>query len=221
MLKKYATQLEDVNSGVLEIANSILNSNRMILKAFSGCKVELLKEAEESLKSISQKVADIDNIIIKTLALFGPEATDLRFVVSFFKITNELQRASSNTRSFIKSFEVYCNNISEEDTKEYAIPLHKSSLECLESAVKMIECSHDEVRENFNNVIVAEKKTDELYNQFQDYILSQDKKIEDFSKYTEILNALRKNEKIADRALDIAYLILFARVGGVLGEVEI
>jgi len=43
-------------------------------------------------------------IIIKILALHSPEAKDLREVVAYLKITNEILRASSNTRSLIRVF---------------------------------------------------------------------------------------------------------------------
>ncbi|XPV68512.1 MAG: hypothetical protein ACNI25_14575 [Halarcobacter sp.] len=219
MLKKYEEHLEIINSVVLQIAKNILSSNKIILEALKECDVSMLSNAEEKLNNISQKVVVMDNVVIKTLALFTPEATDLRHVVSFFKVSNELQRAAANTRSYIKTFEVYCNCISKDDLEKYAMPLHKSTIECLEGVIAMIECEEDEVKTNFDKVIEAEKRTDEQYNIFQSHIFSLDKKIEDFGKFTKILNVLRKNEKIADRSVDMAYLILFARIGGTLGEI--
>jgi phosphate transport system protein len=221
MLKAYAQQLNVVNSEVLKIANTILESNKIILDAFDNCDTKLLDNAKAMLKDIHELSLNIDNNIIKTLALFTPEAADLRLVVSFFKITNELQRASSNTKSFIKSFETYCTTIDKQTIKKYAIPLQEATIECLENVVNMIKCDASEVREYFDKVIVAENRNDELYSAFQDYIFKQDKEIEDFAKFTKILNTLRKNEKIADRTVDMAYLLLFAKMGGVLGEVEI
>lgn len=220
MLKKYSDQLVTVNSSILEIANYILNANHIILKAFENCDVTILKDAKKLLATVPQRVLEIDNMIVKTLALFSPEATDLRLTVSFFKISNELQRASANTKGFISSFEVYCNSMDKQSIEKYALPLHKSTIQSLESVVDMMKCETDDVRENFKKVLAAEQKSDELYSIFQDYVFNLDKRVDEFPKYNKILNTLRKNEKIADRAVDMAYLILFARMGGAIGEAE-
>lgn len=221
MLQNYKEQLHDVNKKVVQVASSIVQANKIILQAFENCNISLLDEAKSLLKNMGQKANEIDNDIVKTLALFTPEAKDLRLMVSFFKFTNELQRAASNTKSFLKSFEVYCTSIDKESIKSYAIPLQEATVASLEGVVNMIECDNDDTQEYFNQVLVAENKTDEIYSSFQNFVLEQNKNIDDFNKFTKILNALRKSEKIADRSVDMAYLILFAKIGGLIGEVEI
>jgi phosphate transport system protein len=221
MLQNFQEQLHTINQQVIDIAKSILRANQIILDAFEECDSVILSGAKSDLKNINQRTNDIDNEIIKILALFTPEAKDLRLIVSFFKFTNELQRAASNTKSFIKTFEVYCTNIDKDSIKDYAIPLQKATVESLEAIVELLESEEDDAREYFNKVLIAENKTDEIYDDFQDFILQKDKNIEDFSKFTKILNALRKSEKIADRSVDMAYLLLFAKLGGSLGDVEI
>jgi phosphate transport system protein len=221
MLQNFEDQLNTLNQQVIDIAKSILRANQIILDAFEECDSVILAGAKSDLKNINYRTNDIDNEIIKLLALFTPEAKDLRLIVSFFKFTNELQRASSNTKSFIKTFELYCTNIDKDSIKNYAIPLQKATVESLEAIVELLESEEDDARDYFNKVLIAENKTDEIYDNFQDFILQKDKNIEDFSKFTKILNALRKSEKIADRSVDMAYLLLFAKLGGSLGDVEV
>ena len=220
MLKTYSNQLDDVNAKIVDIAGNILEANKVILIGLEKCDKALLDSAKESLKNMSTKTLEIDNTIVKILALYSPEAKDLRLIVSFFKITNELLRASSNTRSFISGLNNYCKELDETTVKEFAVPMQRATVECITAVVNMIEttCS-DETQDLFNKVLISESKADDLYEILQDHIIKQAPAIEDFGKFTKILSALRKSEKIADRCLDIASLLLFARVGGEMGVI--
>lgn len=221
MMKTYREDLEDINTTISILINDILQANIIIAGGLQKCDIDLLNSAKENIKNMLSKTANIDNKIIKMLALNSPEARDLRFIVAIFKITNELVRASSNTRSFIKGFSSYCDELDMQTIKEYALPLQKATIECLQGILEMFQATcEDEIQELFNKVLIAENKTDDLYELLQDNIFKHAKEIENFSKFTKILNALRKSEKIADRSLEIAHLLLFAKLGGHLGSLE-
>jgi phosphate transport system protein len=221
MLKTYSNQLEDINNKIVVIAQSILSANKTILEGLEECDKTLLETAKESLKNMSSRTTEIDNNIIKVLALYSPEAKDLRLIVSLFKVTNELLRASSNTRSFISGLSNYCVDLDSESVKNFAIPMQKSTVECLETMNSMLKttCS-DETQEFYNKLLIEESKTDDLYELLQESVIKQAPHIEDFGKFTKILSALRKSEKISDRSLNVGNLLLFARVGGEMGSVE-
>ena len=99
--------------------------------------------------------------------------------------------------------------------------MQRSTVECLTTVLAMLKttCS-DEAQEFFNKLLIGESKTDDLYELLQESVFKQAPNIEDFGKFTKILSALRKSEKIADRSLDVGTLLLFARVGGEMGIVE-
>ena len=141
-------------------------------------------------------------------------------MVSYFKITNELLRASTNTRSFIKGFSDICKDVDINTIKEYAIPMQKATVQALKSTSNMIntDCS-DEIQEYFNNVLISENKADDLYDMVEADILKQAKDGNSFKKYHSMLHALRKSAKISDRAMSIASLLLFAKNGGEIHQV--
>jgi phosphate transport system protein len=159
----------------------------------------------------------IDNMIVTTLALHAPEAKDLRVLVSYLKITNEIVRASTNTRSFIKSFSriVDCE-IDLDKINEYGIPLHKSAILAIKTALKIIQIQNEnETEDYFHKVVVEESKTDDLYSMIEKNILKMITKNKELSKdYFEVLSSLRRLEKVADRAASIANLLLYAHLGG-------
>ena len=168
-------------------------------------------------KSLLVKSNEIDNMIVATLALYSPEAKDLRQLVSFLKITNELVRTGSNVKDFAKKFKKsYSDDLNTSIILEYTVPLLKSALLSLQTSISIIdEIDSKHIEEKYHRVIVEESKTDDLYLMIEKNILKLITKNLDLSKeYFDILSSLRRLEKIADRAVSIANLLQFAQVGG-------
>ena len=217
MLKPYETKLNNVKTEIQQIGISVIEALEVCLKALNDRKIEDLSNVEISEKKILVRSNEIDNIIVSTLALYSPEAKDLRRLVSFLKITNEMVRTAANTKDFAKMFKKsYSNDLNTAIILEYAIPLLKSALLSLQTATSIID-EHDEkhIEEKYHRVIVEESKTDDLYLMIEKNILKLISKNLDLSKeYFDILSSLRRLEKIADRAVSIAKLLQFAQIGG-------
>jgi phosphate transport system protein len=84
-----------------------------------------------------------------------------------------LIRAASNTRGFINGFQDVCSEVDMNTINEYAVPMQKATIECLEyTALEMltIDCV-DEVQECFNRALIAENKTDDLYEMLESDVL--------------------------------------------------
>ncbi len=214
MLPKYKESLDAIKASVKEIATGLCKANFHILEAMKECNEAEFKQAREYIRNVSEKATQIDNDIVKTLALYSPEARDLRILVAYLKITNELVRASSNTRSFIKGFTITCKELEKEIIDEYAVPMQKATIEALTNMVEMIDNDErDEVEELYSKVLIAESKSDDLYEMIESSVLSKAMQ-NDFKTTNKMLSSLRKSEKIADRALSIASLLLYASIGG-------
>ena len=217
MLKPYEKKLQNIRDEITSIGKAVVKANKDSLTAMKNSDIGSMKDINVSMKKISQKSNEIDNLIVKTLALYSPEARDLREMVAFLKITNELVRVGSNTKTFLKTFKKSFNDdINTAAILEYAIPLQKASTMALEITVSMIE-NYDEktIEENYNRVIVEESKTDDLYSMVEKNILKLISKHLELSKdYFDLLSSFRRLEKIAGRSASIANLLLFAQKGG-------
>ena len=220
MLANYEEKLSEIKKDIISIGTGLLKANEMIVDGLQNCEQSFLIDAKSHIANVSNKVKDIDNNIITTLALHSPEAKDLRRMVSYFKITNEFLRASSNTRNFIKGFLQECENVDTKIIHDYAIPMQKSTVDAIKYTVDMlaIDCV-DEIQECFNKVVIAENKTDDLYEMIETELLLHKPKEDEFSRYHKLLVILRRSEKIADRAMSIASLLLYANNGGELHRV--
>ena len=215
MLPKYQEALTKIKGSVKEIATGLCKANEHILQAMGECSEEEFSEARGHIRNVGGKTSDIDNEIVKALALYSPEAKDLRILVAYLKITNELVRAASNTRSFIKGFTITCQELDKQIIEEYAKPMQRATIEALKELVEMIDNDdRDEAEELYSKVLIAESKSDDLYEMIESSVLENNEKISDYKTTNKMLSSLRKSEKIADRALSIASLLLYANIGG-------
>ncbi|QNM89997.1 PhoU family transcriptional regulator [Aliarcobacter cryaerophilus] len=217
MLKPYEEKLKLIKSDVEKLGLDIVEALEVCLKALNERKIENLKNVEVSEKKFLIKSNEIDNLIITTLALYTPEARDLRRMVAFLKITNEIVRTAANTKDFAKMFrKSYSEELNTNTILEYTIPLLKSALLSTKTAISIIdEQEHSKVEEKYQRVIVEESKTDDLYLMIEKNILKLITQKLDLSKeYFDLLSSLRRLEKIADRSVSIASLLQFAKLGG-------
>ncbi|MGJ0455602.1 PhoU family transcriptional regulator [Aliarcobacter cryaerophilus] len=217
MLKPYEDKLKLIKSEVEKLGLDIVEALEVCLKALNERKIENLKNVEVSEKKFLIKSNEIDNLIITTLALYTPEARDLRRMVAFLKITNEMVRTAANTKDFAKMFRrSYSEDLNTNTILEYTIPLLKSALLSTKTAISIIdEQEYSKVEEKYQRVIVEESKTDDLYLMIEKNILKLITQKLDLSKeYFDLLSSLRRLEKIADRSVSIASLLQFAKLGG-------
>ena len=217
MLKPYEDKLKLIKSEVEKLGLDIVEALEVCLKALNERKIENLKNVAVSEKKFLVKSNEIDNLIITTLALYTPEARDLRRMVAFLKITNEIVRTAANTKDFAKMFRrSYSEELNTNTILEYTIPLLKSALLSTKTAISIIdEQEHSKVEEKYQRVIVEESKTDDLYLMIEKNILKLITQKLDLSKeYFDLLSSLRRLEKIADRSVSIASLLQFAKLGG-------
>jgi len=215
MLPTFKTNLDDIKEKIIEIGNGLLEANILILLALSDCDSQKFADARAHIKNIGAKTDDIDNSIIKVLALYTPEARDLREVIAYLKITNELARACSNTRSFIRGFTDVCTDVDVETITEYAVPMQTSTVQAIKLTTSMLVCDDvDEIQEVYNDVLIEENKTDDLYEMVERNLSLKARDFNNFEKFHKMLKALRKSGKIASRAISIANLLVYAKVGG-------
>ena len=215
MLQTFKANLDEIRQKITIIGEDLVKSNELILEALQSCDEKKFNEARNCIKNITSKTDEIDNAIIKILALYTPEARDLRQVVAYFKITNELSRACSNTRSFIRGFTDVCKDLDVKEINEYAILMQISTVKAIRTTIKMINVDDaDELQEMYEEVLIEENKADDLYEMIERKLVEQAEGSSTFEKYHKMLRALRKSEKIANRAISVANLLVYVKLGG-------
>lgn len=215
MVSTFQTNIDEIKKQLKEIGNGLLKSNEILLEALKDCDNSKFSNARSEIKNVGSKTNEIDNSIIKVLALYTPEARDLREVIAYLKITTELARACSNTRSFIRGFTDVCKDVDVETINEFALPMQASTIKAIHLTMCMIDIEdEDEIQEIYNDVLIEENKTDDLYEMIERKLTVLAEGSNDFEKFHKMLRALRKSEKIASRTISIANLLVYAKIGG-------
>ena len=104
MLKNFEEISKQIQDELYTMGQKVVSANEVSLEAITGATPKQFSKAKSELNNISHMSNKIDNMILKALALHQPEARDLRSMVSYLKITNEIVRAGTNTKNFIKIF---------------------------------------------------------------------------------------------------------------------
>lgn len=219
MLENYEEMKKSIQDSIVKIGKGILNANKLALEALENGNYDLLGEAKSGLKlkAVQKTTAGIDNEVVLSLARFAPEAVELRKMTAYLKITTELTRAATNTKNFIKLLSKHMDDeMSLDIVLQYTIPLLSSAIKAFENAIEIVSMdSEEEISLNFTKVTVEESKTDDLYEILEKSIFQLSVQQPELSHdYFQILGAVRRLEKVGDRSVSIANLLLFAALGG-------
>jgi phosphate transport system protein len=218
MLSNFEEKLKEINTMMRDLAHTVVEGQRLNYQGFKDGDMEKFTEARAMVKGVGAKANEIDQEIIKTLALFGPEATELREMVGYLKITNELVNTASTIRSYAKNNKsLMAGEFELGDLYTSLMALHASALESLESMEKMVDLaqSGEEIRMRYRTIKVEESKGDDLYSIVQKDISEMLCSVNiDPIDYMTILKMARKLEHISDHAVNVARLILFIKFGG-------
>ncbi|MBD3839171.1 MAG: hypothetical protein IE878_02140 [Epsilonproteobacteria bacterium] len=209
MLTKFEEKLNDINSQMYDLGTRVVEANRVILRALESSDYSQFDSAKDSLDDVQSLANEIDNKIIATLALFSPEAKDLKKIVAFLKVTNEFVRASSNTTSFLSKFPSKLNSTLDfEQIMPNVILLQQATLKAFEYAVEMIVAEDKGASKDFClKANIYEGKADDFYSLVEKDLFVEIISSKELTKdYFETLALIRKMEKIADRAASIANL---------------
>jgi len=219
MLEKYEKVLKKSSSRVLELGEDVLRAYELGIEAFNSQDVGRANESRAILKDSHDRNNKIDNEIIKTLALFSPEARDLRVVISHLKIASELTRMSDYIRSYAKSVKMQISGEFDLDVLKYdTLSFQTSTKKSLQAAVSSIKAENEEQLENlYRKVNVEDNKCDDMYsileNSITEQMCSRPEETRDFITF---MKSIRKLERISDRSVNIVKLSYYAQKGGKL-----
>lgn len=217
MSTKYDTKIGSIREMISTLLREISQANKMSLDAFISKNQEMFKEAQNKLANITTEGDMIDNEIIKTFALYGPEAKELRSLVAYLKMTNEIIRIGEGVKKYARRMREHvfseCNL---EPLNGTIIQLHKSTITALDSILKCFteedECN---INDFYTKIMVEESKNDDLFSILEKEIMGLIIDERELSiEYVNVLGTLRRLERSCDRSLNVANLMMYAQKGG-------
>lgn len=219
MLPRYENKLNEIQGLISALLVQIIRCSEDTLNAFENGETALYENARNHLKNLQSDANKIDNEIIKTFALFGPEADELRLLVAYLKMTNELDRIGDGMRKYAKRVEEHClAGCDFSVLRNSIIQLHKTTLNALHFIKECLDAKGAcDAEDLYRRVMVEESKNDDLFSIMEKKLLTLIISSSELSvEYVKVLGTLRKLERTGDRTVNIASLLLFAQKGGEL-----
>lgn len=217
MSTKYNNKIEEIREIMSNLLTSIIDANTISLEAYKNSNDDLYKDVQSRLSNITIQGDIIDNEIIKTFALYGPEAKELRSLVAYLKMTNEIVRIGEGVKKYaLRMREHSSSECNLEPLNSTIIQLHKSTINALEYILECFkQLDNCNIENFFTKVMVEESKNDDLFSILEKEILTMIIGEKELSiEYVKVLGTLRKLERACDRSVNIANLMLFASQGG-------
>jgi len=219
MLKTYEKKITLIEDELIELFKHLIKANTISLSGIVDKDISRFKEAKDSVSKIHEACDQIDTNVTTTLALFSPEAKDLRKLVSYLKITSGLTKTASNTKAYNKSIlKNFKENSDSFTDTDYLQALQTSSIEALKHTLNIITSENrDTLEDLFEQVCIEVDKTEMVYEALEKELLSTDKiSVEAFAQNSSLLKTFRKLDKMTNRVMDIAAALVNAKLDTVM-----
>ncbi len=99
---KFEEEMIDLKRKISEMASIVEDMIGKSIKSLIDRNMILAKEVINSDSQVNNMEVEIDNLCIKILALYHPEAEDLRVVTMIMKINNDLERIGDHAVNIAK-----------------------------------------------------------------------------------------------------------------------
>ena len=210
---KYEEELALLNKKLLEMASLVESMIAKSIKALREGNMILAQEVISTDEQVNAMEIEIDNLCVKILALYQPEAKDLRTVTMIMKVNNDLERigdhASSISRMalFMADYPLIKPLVDIPKMADKAMEMLRESLDAFirrDAKLAVVVCQKDDEVDNYEPQIVRELIT---------FVMSDPSTLNRALRY---IYVARHIERVADLATNIAEDAYYIATGEVL-----
>ena len=210
---KYEEELALLNKKLLEMASLVESMIAKSIKALREGNMILAQEVISTDEQVNAMEIEIDNLCVKILALYQPEAKDLRTVTMIMKVNNDLERigdhASSISRMalFMADYPPIKPLVDIPKMADKAMEMLRESLDAFirrDAKLAVVVCQKDDEVDNYEPQIVRELIT---------FVMSDPSMLNRALRY---IYVARHIERVADLATNIAEDAYYIATGEVL-----
>ena len=210
---KYEEELTLLNKKLLEMASLVETMIAKSIKALREGNMILAQEVIRTDEQVNAMEIEIDNLCVKILALYQPEAKDLRTVTMIMKVNNDLERIGDHASSisrialFMADYPPLKPFVDIPKMAEKAMEMLRESLDAFirrNSQLAVEVCRKDDEVDNYEPQIVRELMT---------FVMSDPSMLNRALRY---IYVARHIERVADLATNIAENAYYIATGEVL-----
>lgn len=210
---KYEEELALLNRNLLEMASLVESMIAKSIKALREGNMILAQEVIGTDEQVNAMEIEIDNLCIKILALYQPEAKDLRTVTMIMKVNNDLERIGDHASSISRMALFMADSppikplVDIPKMADKAMEMLRESLDAFirrDAKLAVVVCQKDDEVDNYEPQIVRELIT---------FIMSDPSTLNRALRY---IYVARHIERVADLATNIAEDAYYIATGEVL-----
>jgi phosphate transport system protein len=205
--------LERVKKLILEMGTLVEESISHSITALATCDRALAERVIAADAETDRREVQVEEEILKILALHQPVARDLRFLVAVLKMNNDLERMGD-----------YATNMAERVLYLHLrgiVPTPKTMSVMADKVSSMVRRCLDSLVEGdaalARSVILSDDEVDDFRDQMFSVVLDEMRRdIAHLEQWVQILSAIRYLERIADLATNIAQDVIYMIEGEVV-----
>lgn len=224
MLSSFTQERDAVAARIQEQAGAVLSAHQSLYDAIQHADVERFQAILDSLAPINGIAVEIDNDLVRILARFSPEGSELRRLVVYLKAINNIVRVSDNIKSICRRLiKMEAEGAELASLKPMVEQMYRCVLEALGLAVEHLDADPVtiDVETIYRHVTEKEACSDEELKRLEEKIIcdtncnNSGEKSVPLAKI-DLIHLVRKLERTGDRAVDIARLLCYAKEGGMI-----
>ncbi|ADU96656.1 phosphate signaling complex protein PhoU [Thermovibrio ammonificans] len=213
MIERYVADLDELKKSFIEMADMARKIINDAMEALMERDRERAKATYEFDRLIDLKEIEIEERCIRILALYAPEATDLRFVVSILKSIVDLERVGDLARDICETA-IYLSEVP--PIKPYVdLPrMLKIVTEMLKNAVMSLLRGDEELA---REVIDKDDIVDSFYERlFEELVEISKQNPENAAIAVRLILVVKSLERVGDHATNIAEYAIYYKTGDVV-----
>ena len=210
MREIFQSQLHEVRSRLIEIAEDAARVAEKATKAFTTSDVTLADEAIAVADAMSDKALSLDELVIKVLAKQSPVARDLRILVSALRISASLERMGA-LAGHIAAIARYRFPGAAVPASLKATFEEMGALD-VKLAHQVVELLKNTDADFARQIQAQDERVDELHRSVFDIVLGDDWK-ENAMFTVDVTLASRYHERFADHVVDISSKVSYLTTG--------
>jgi phosphate transport system protein len=215
IVRSYAQELQHLRDLITEMGGLVENQVALAAQAVTTGNADLASRAVEQDSSVDELERDVEQFVIRMLALRQPMASDLREIVSALKIIGDLERIGDYAKNVAKRSMVLA---------QFSVPISLSGLAHMARLVQenlklTIDAFGEADAAKAVQVWQSDQAVDDLYNTiFRELVTYMMEDPRNITPCTHLLFVAKNLERIGDHATNVAETIHYAVTGESLPE---
>jgi phosphate transport system protein len=206
MTKHYQNEIDKLKKDILHVTALVEENLRAAVRAIMDRNPVLAREVIDRDIEIDNIEVELEEEVLKILALYQPVAIDLRFIISVLKINNDLERIGDLAENIAE------RAISMARRPELSFPFDLNDM--LQKVMEMVKKSADSLvgmdTEIAADVCESDDEVDECHRLAYRAIIDELKNNPSNANFLiDLLSVSRNLERIADHATNIAEDVIY------------